>query len=250
MAALETKACQACAKAKRRCGKEMPECARCSRRGIECTYPPSKPSCFVLLEEDDSSPLACKDSLCSTSYLSAYTVSSHSRPAGDLIPSHRLGFQPYPVAPSDTHLSFIWFNLPSTWQITPWPQAAFHSFRGPKVKRLIAQIQHWFAQWIYTGSNPFIHAQLYRHHLPLCVQDAYTTLSVYLHRTPENEHLVFQIFEARVTQLLADHGVLPADADYPISHQPSSTDLSIPDTLSHLARVQTLTTYLLIMLFP
>ena len=134
---LETKACQACAKAKRRCGKETPKCVRCRRRGIECMYPPSKPSSFVLLEEDASLPPACTNSGCSTAYLSAYTVSSRPRPAGDLVPSHRLAFQPYPVASADIPLSSIWFNLPSTWQITPWPQFAFHSSREPEFKRLI-----------------------------------------------------------------------------------------------------------------
>ena len=235
IATLETKACQACAKGKRRCAKEMPECSRCTRRGIDCTYPPSKPSCFVLLEEDYSS----------TSSLSAYTATS-------IIPSHGLAFPPYyyPLTPADTHLSSIWFNRPSTWQITPWPQAALDSLRASNIKRLITQIQQWFAQWISTGSSPFIHHQLYRHHLPQCVHDAYTTLSAYLHRTPQNEHLIFQILEARVTQLLADQGLSsPANPTDSIGHHHSSTDLSTLDTLGHLARVQTLTTYLLVMLF-
>ena len=60
---------------------------------------------------------------------------------------------------------------------------------------------------------------------------------------------MFQILEARIKQLAADNGVVSAEADHSISNQPSSTDLSTPDTLGHLARVQSLMTYLLIMLF-
>lgn len=237
---LETKACRACAKAKRKCGKEIPQCARCGKGGVECTYPPNKPNCFVLLEEDNAS-------FYRNSYQSASLVSSNLQPVAEL--SNRLAFQPFAVAPAGIRLSSIWFNLPSTWQVTPWPQAAFQSCHGFKLKGLITQIQQWFAQWISTGNNPFIHARLYPHHLPQCVQDAYTALSAYLHRTPENQHLVFQIFEARVTQLLADRDAFSANVNCSISPQRSSTDLVTADPLGHLARVQTLTTYLSVMLF-
>ena len=44
------KACHACHRAKRRCGKQTPDCGRCRKKGIECTYPASKPTCFVLCD--------------------------------------------------------------------------------------------------------------------------------------------------------------------------------------------------------
>lgn len=70
------------------------------------------------------------------------------------------------------------------------------------MKQHVAHIHQWLIQWVATGTNPFIHAKLYQYHYPVCIQDAYTTLSAYFHRTPENEHFVFQILEARISQLL------------------------------------------------
>ncbi|CAK7227712.1 hypothetical protein SEUCBS140593_006668 [Sporothrix eucalyptigena] len=45
----EPKACRACAKAKRKCDKELPACLRCRSRGVVCDYPPTRPGTFVAL---------------------------------------------------------------------------------------------------------------------------------------------------------------------------------------------------------
>ncbi|POS77139.1 hypothetical protein DHEL01_v204477 [Diaporthe helianthi] len=48
----EVKACESCAKSKRKCGKESPRCHRCTSRDLDCIYPlPARPSSFVRLQD-------------------------------------------------------------------------------------------------------------------------------------------------------------------------------------------------------
>ncbi|KAG8158138.1 hypothetical protein KVR01_011899 [Diaporthe batatas] len=52
----EVKACESCAKSKRKCGKESPRCHRCTSRDLECIYPlPTRPSSFVRFQDAPSS---------------------------------------------------------------------------------------------------------------------------------------------------------------------------------------------------
>ena len=247
IAAVGTKACRTCARAKRKCGKELLECARCQQKGVKCTYPPDKPSCFVLLQEDADPLEPCKTSGRGNSSLSAPAEATYIRQPGDAVLSRCQAVQPYAVR--DTCISPIWFNLPYTWDIKPWPRDAIHSCTRRKIKLLVSQIQQWFAEWISTGSNPFIHSHLYRNDLPRCVQDAYSTLSTYLNRTPDNEHMVFQILKTRLTELLADFGGPHTKVVDTATLRQSPSNPSSSDTLNHLARVQALSTYLILMLF-
>lgn len=48
----EIKACESCAKSKRKCGKEMPGCHRCTSRNLPCVYPQARPTSFVRLQDD------------------------------------------------------------------------------------------------------------------------------------------------------------------------------------------------------
>lgn len=63
----EVKACESCAKSKRKCGKESPRCHRCTSRDLECVYPlPTRPSSFVRLQDAPASsvtsiPMASAD---------------------------------------------------------------------------------------------------------------------------------------------------------------------------------------------
>jgi hypothetical protein len=109
------------------------------------------------------------------------------------------------------------------------------------------KIHRWLADWVETGSNPFIHARLYRTRLPRCIQDAYTALSCYLHKTASNEQRIFQIIEDRAKQLLAEHHMPSADSFLSsVSNTSSSVTL---DSLEHLARVQALLIYQVICLY-
>jgi hypothetical protein len=89
------------------------------------------------------------------------------------------------------------------------------------------------------GSNPFIHEFLYKARMPLCMQDAYTTLSSYLLRKPTNEQMIFRILEERVRRLVATQGL----EEWPEKDQDDLHSISL------LARVQSLLIYLILGLF-
>lgn len=59
----ETKACNACRTAKRRCNRRLPVCQRCELRGLECVYPPQ--TSFVVYGATDQqwkpSNIPCND---------------------------------------------------------------------------------------------------------------------------------------------------------------------------------------------
>ncbi|KAK9357567.1 hypothetical protein V1504DRAFT_478783 [Lipomyces starkeyi] len=80
---------------------------------------------------------------------------------------------------------------------------------------------------------------------PRCVQDAYTALTCYLHKTASNEQTIFQIIEDRAKQLLVEHGIPSADSSLE-NIGTSSVNL---DSLEHIARVQALLVYQVVGLY-
>ncbi|KEF56097.1 uncharacterized protein A1O9_07678 [Exophiala aquamarina CBS 119918] len=267
-----TKACRACHRAKRKCGKQMPLCARCRKSGIECTYPASKPSCFVLCDGFglNDAPRFSFDAI-STTDLSLPLplpygdagpgVASGSFLGGQIADGHAERFSldfnlpGFPGALSDNSSVGGCQSLPCGWlgpsevptasivpteEYEPFPQPEGTTLRSSDLKRHVSKINRWFQQWVNTGSNPFIHKQLYRTHFPRCMQDAYMALSCYLKKTPSNEQVVLRIIEERATQLLQDYAVSAVEAS-PDQHT-SSTPNPI-DCLEYVARVQALLVY-------
>jgi hypothetical protein len=210
---MQAQACTACAKARRRCGKEKPRCLRCRTRDIGCEYPLKKPSSFVAIVDDDPPKITA----CGPIKL-------------DILPC-LLSF-PYGATLQETS----WFSSPETWTIDSPPRALVLSqigrFTAADLERLLKKTVEWLADWVEKGSNPFIHEQLYRHRLPRSIQDAYLSLSAYLHKTTANEHMIFRIIEERITQLVAEG--MPS---------PNSILGGTIDALECLARVQTLLIY-------
>ena len=139
-----------------------------------------------------------------------------------------------------------WFTAPETWKVVRWPRNDNLGVDGMDLLRYaLDQLHRWFARWVEAGSNCFIHSQLYRYRYPRCIQDAYTTLLAYIHRTATNEHIILQTIEARATQLVADYSV--GTASPPLSGAGAS---SVPlDSVDHLARVQALLVYQFIGLY-
>ncbi|KAK9236924.1 hypothetical protein V1525DRAFT_405419 [Lipomyces kononenkoae] len=235
--AFEARACEACAAAKRRCGKQTPHCLRCRRRGIECTYPPTKPTSFVLCG-DVTFPVEHDLSSCSTRQLSAYSPGLQNSGAVDARLS--LGLDLFGVSSGlvDIQLASSWFASPATWEICRIPQER-NSFRGADLMCHIIKIRRWLIQWVEQGSNPFIHSQLYRTRFPRCVQDAYSTLSCYLQKTAANEKTILQIIEDRAQRLLAEHGIPSADSSL---ENISASSVTL-DSFEHIARVHALLVY-------
>ena len=231
---LDIKACGACAMAKRRCGKQRPQCLRCRKRGTECTYPPPKPTSFVLCGGDEVSPVEQGILASSDPQQSAYSLGIQTRGTIDAGPSLGLHLPRYSTS--------WWFSAPETWKIDHFPPVARKAYSAVDMKRAMEIIHTWLAQWVEGGGNPFIHPRLYRHRFPRCIQDAYTALSCYLHRTALNEQAIFHIIADRAKELV-DHGIPSADSSL------RNTGSSTLDSLEHLARVQALLVYQLLGLY-
>lgn len=247
---LQSKACVACARAKRKCGKQIPTCGRCSSRGITCDYPSAKafylpprqpeqmPSPLALQQERPS-PRAATPHIATTPTITdmLFEIPGDSMAIDDLYPFQFDGAVALPT-PSSSHniypksVSLPWYLDEFSWEIDHITDA-----ESPPIYSTTLLLDHvdiiknWQSRWIRIGSNPYIHPNMYRFHIPRCVQDAYTTLSTYVGRTPENKVMVSRIIEDRVRQLLSD--------------QPGGTegDETALNTLEHLARVHALHIY-------
>lgn len=250
----EVKACESCAKSKRKCGKESPRCHRCASRGLECIYPlPTRPSAFVRLQEapeSNATPAAtpAKDigrptDMWDPSVLLSFAPAAAQFgdmhvPTTDLElarPSALLSYAPPPAK----QLSPDWFMSPESWRIEhdlphykdPMPPSPYSR---AALKAFLTNGQGWMSDWISTGGNTFIHKQLYAFRLPRCVQDAYTAVALYLLRTDENEDMVHRTIQDRSAQLLEEEE----------KHKASSS----LDPFCHLARVHSLLAYQIICL--
>lgn len=210
-----SKVCTPCAKARRKCTKERPQCQRCQARGRTCSYPPSKPSSFVILPGDSTST---QDS--SVVPVSALTVLPLPSPV-------ELSF-PF----IDDKMASRWFASPETWAIDP-PEARTYlppRFTLADYNRMLRKVVDWLVQWVETGSNPFIHHQLWKKCFPSEIQNAYMSLAAYLHKTTSNAEIISRIIEDRATELVANGLIL-------------DTAPNMRDDVLNLGRVQALLVY-------
>ncbi|KAF5556687.1 alcohol dehydrogenase [Fusarium mexicanum] len=95
------------------------------------------------------------------------------------------------------------------------------------IRGLLYQTRDWLDDWTKTGSNVFVHHELYRNSLPNCISDAFTTLSSYLSKTPETSEMVLRIAEQKAEKLLVSEG----------------DRITAGDILKSLSRVQALLVY-------
>lgn len=226
-------ACRACARSKRKCGRQVPSCARCADRGRSCVYPSSKSraaSSFGPLLSDvlRSSGPREPDGLISDVEGNTFPHAANLILADDFANDLMLGLS-FPLMDSDFPLmdsdfaapsSVIqtpsesvtrpdWFLGPETWRISRHGDAAAAAAVGKAtMKKYVAVVQSWFECWVTTGSNPFIHSRLYSANFPACVQVAYTTLASYIHRTPANTDTLLRIVEDRSNDLLQENGAV------------------------------------------
>ncbi|KAK0712492.1 hypothetical protein B0T26DRAFT_651121 [Lasiosphaeria miniovina] len=206
--AAETKACDRCAKAKRKCDRGQPACVRCATRELTCTYPAPRPSCWVLVN----------------------SASDAGRPETDVpsMPLFANVLESVSAQPRlQTGLSTGWFLTPETWVLQPIPKGGLGvvEFVYPTLHRLRRQIHSLMLDWVSKGSSPLIHARLYQVRFPRCMQDAYMTLSAYTTQVPQTEKMVRRIISDRSAQLMRQYA------------RTSPSDL---DAFEHLARVQAL----------
>lgn len=240
----ETKACETCAKSKRKCGKERPRCHRCSSRDIDCVYPPARPSCFVRLRDDQDTPVSSisvpSTTPSTTSDLWDPSILLCPLPEFDdlPLPTYNVDVQVYkPTATAiPTSNSLEWFMASRTWESIPQlPEVSSPQWTPPyanaTLKRFLKDLQHRLNKWVTEGGNDFLHKHLYAFRNPRCIQDAQTMLALYLARNPETEDAVFRTLRDRARQLLDDEaGRQEADLD----------------VFDHLARVHALMAYQII----
>lgn len=242
---VESKACRPCARAKRKCGKQNPACARCSQRGLECQYPQSKPSSSSLNLEPSAIQFGILDetpSLLSTNLLLTDSIAFDIDTDLDL-PSLSADFLGRNV-PAD----WSWFSSADTWKIDHFPTPSAVSMGADDLNRYIQLSQDWLERWIDTGSNPFIHAHLYEHRFPSSVQTAFAVLASYKARTESNTKTILRIVEDRAAELLSLDGTT-LDLLGMENRSDEEVDITSVDLLEQLARVHALIVYQSISLF-
>lgn len=234
-------ACTPCARVKRKCERQAPQCVRCRRRGIECIYPPAKQTPFVL-RKDDHTP-AYEYGNVPYNQLADNTIGSELSPYSYSKSSLELpelnGFYDCITGPETPPFSNWTYTFPPTYDFNSLAVSTGRPVLSEQLVSYVAMLHGWLRQWVDQGSNPFIHAFLYKARMPLCMQDAYTTLSSYLLKKPTNEQMIYRILEERVRRLVATEGL----EEWPEKDQ---NDLH---SISHLARVQSLLIYLILGLF-
>ncbi|KAK8116984.1 uncharacterized protein PG998_005265 [Apiospora kogelbergensis] len=254
------RACVACTKTKRQCTKQVPSCRRCSVRGIPCAYPPPRDAAQSQVQShpssaNDTSPMLSDDP--DAPRIAEQLAASATAPPNleDLDSSD---FQPqstsYGTAITNTLTNtgasgVDWFLAPNSFvsEITVTDTL----LRDIQVDTSVDQMHHlidlvkkWLKQWATGGHSSLFHRQLYRAHMPRCVQDAYSAMALYfVARNPANQDSIFHLLDDRVTQLLEDQmsaELLPAGLD------PGS---QARELFGKLSRVQSLLAYQTVRLF-
>ncbi|MDI1488569.1 MAG: hypothetical protein OHK93_007844 [Ramalina farinacea] len=251
------KACIACAASKRRCDKQLPECQRCLDRDADCIYPQTKRRRRDPIARDGQTDsfsahpnTAELDALGSGldfgEWDAAGTVDLDASLSDVMIPyiptlpatsitvpsahQQEIGLKSGDIY---TTTACPWFLRDETWVLQ-------HSNQEPacvtvvELEPFVRAVEEMLQCWIREGHNSFIHPRLYDNGLPRCLQDAFTTLAAYTHRTPAVTEMVLRIAEERSCELVG---------------QSQPTTGGAQGVLAHLACVQALFVYEFILLF-
>jgi hypothetical protein len=218
----QSNACSACARSKRKCGRQMPSCARCADRGKSCVYASSRSTAAASSRPLLSDALRGSVPRVEDGLLAEVGDNTSSCTANSILAADDMLDLAFPLIDGDfaappAHIktpsvpanSSDWFLAPDTWRISRTADtSADVSVGKATMKKYVAVLQSWFERWATSGSNPFIHPRLYNSNFPACVQVAYVTLASYLNRTPANTETVLQIVEDRSNDLLQENGAV------------------------------------------
>ncbi|KAK6078730.1 hypothetical protein SCUP234_06068 [Seiridium cupressi] len=240
------RACAGCTKAKRQCTKQVPSCRRCIHRGIECKYPPARrlaaPSSLPPAVEIGSSAALTPETSDQTGSIDDLLVdgTDFDYTLLDVDPHLSTSVPDVSGNNGNPESSALWFLVPSSWEQEYSIPRAPDVVSTSSLDACITTIRSWFFAWASgpspTQSNPLFHPELYRREMPRCIQDAYTAVSTYHHRTPANRETVLRILEARTEQLVQEHAL----------RETLGNELTMSE---HLARVHALLAYQIIRLF-
>ncbi|KAJ0139678.1 High-affinity methionine permease [Fusarium oxysporum f. sp. albedinis] len=235
---LKKRACILCTRAKRKCDRQTPSCARCTAKGFMCRYPAPRivPSYDIIYGEHGTF-----ETVPATTALQGVQIfdepclnqdqspSDPTNPIADtLIPVSNWGSDPLPSLP--------WYLTTSSWDLSSIPRSECLTFEEESLKSFIRSLQNWMKQWTSHGHCAFIHRSLYSDHMPVVIQDAYTTLAAYQNKTPTNRNIILRICKERLSTLIECQSL-------------DSVDSTMRDTSMHLSRTQALIVYISICLF-
>lgn len=257
-------ACLQCTKSKRKCDKTPPACKRCIERGDKCRYQLvphlSRRSSNEVVEDQEGEGTAYKPRESrspgeTTNDTATYTA--HGLPSR---PSHQQDARSQTYAESrssyttsapadndsNTYLDDRWFLDPTSWetQQIPRPELALEApVSLETLPHYISKLQSWLKRWVEEGHSPLTHRQLYRDHMPDCVQDAFTSLTAYYAATPATKPATMRMINSRANKLVQSQVYLDLDpSDFAVG------GITL-DTLTHVSRTQALFIYQMIRLY-
>ncbi|KAL1592033.1 hypothetical protein SLS60_011625 [Paraconiothyrium brasiliense] len=221
------RSCIQCNEAKRKCDRNPRACRLCRTKKLACVYPPRKPSNFVpVLTSEEESTTPDSDML-------ELVFFSNDTSLAEALPD-----VPLDVADA-THLALAtdpraeWFTAPETFFIDHTPMPLPPNFKVLDLKEFVLIVDRWMKDWVMTGNNAFIHAQLYEGYFPSCLQIAFTTFSAYINKTTATTEMVLRAVNDQATALISE-----LDGNKPLSN-----------VLGNLAVVHALLAYQIIGLF-
>lgn len=147
-----------------------------------------------------------------------------------------------PPSPSSSS-SRPWFLQDETWTVqrsSLHPEDCVTSC-GPEP--FIRAVEEMLQGWVRRGHNGFVHRRLYAKGMPVCVQDAFTTLAAYTGRTPAVAETILQIAEERACALVGAQSTTTTAA------AAAGGGSCAQGLRAHLARVHALFVYEFIRLF-
>ncbi|KAM0461196.1 hypothetical protein ACHAPV_004512 [Trichoderma viride] len=235
-------ACIACTKAKRGCSKQTPSCRRCLEKNVICRYPaPRITPPYDLVFAENGAVSAVPASTSERSLLpSPASHGSGEQQQQQQLQQHEIHTRALQSVTAED-LRHPWFLSPSSWTIDHSTSSipSQITFSDEALTYFIDQLHTWLRQYANEGHCPFIHPQLWKIHLPDCIQDAFASLTAYQSKTPATEKMVMRIIENRANNLVGGYSA-SANEDFGVV---------MLDSACHLARTQALLIYKIIRLF-
>ena len=198
------KSCAACARAKRRCFPQTPQCPRCASKGLQCVYKNdplltrsrhadrSPSGARTLPEERNWDPTATSAQACVGPVAASNELITILEGTDDFFDERAISqWLSENAPPLDITLTLPLDGFGEVAYVDRW--AADQMVRCLKTYPLM------FSKLKFTS---FIHARLYDAWLPDSIGDAFMLSATYSTRTKANEAMVFRILEQKTTSLL------------------------------------------------
>lgn len=212
------KSCSECAKAKRKCGLEQPNCARCRKQHLSCVYPP--PRSQTATPYDDN-PEAHDDV-----DIDIADVSMDFQDVGSTTLPLDFDISTMPTASDADILNFDFSTgINSLGSLTtmlntlpdeedqmalrrtlylvakPYSPAHLAPFAKSRVEYSLEQLKLMPRMMVERNSTPWIHSKLYEENMPRSLQDAHAACALYITRNDVNVEHVTRFITSRVEEL-------------------------------------------------